>query len=689
MILVLGYFKRGNLGDELFATIWDHVLAKAGFPYTIMSFEDDISIVDFSHIDTIVLAGGDLINEYFMKKLRQVLKLLHPRKVPVYGISLGIPYSSPLERFFVRSLSYITVRARASLAELQNAVGLSRCMYHPDISVYLPRLYPDPSPRGFLERYKQHPGRLNVGVFLTRTIFASNPKYSEIVRSMGKSLTQIVNELNVEIFFIAFNTNDASTHECDHYIARDVYAHMDPDVGSAVHVIEESFDSEAMWYIFRDELDFNWLMEEAGETQRTYFLPLDAKARPTAFNADHFLDLFRTHLGDPMPDQFVWGNDHYTDFEQFLSDLLQNKTPYPGIPSITSYRSATEKVKDALDKVVAFGLGDPETPRQHHVDNIFTGKTSVNEFMTSRTGTWSNAISVPVAEFLAQLVLLSMTGDASSEFLYGLAQKIMTPSFDARAELGWIAQNTPEESYAEVETPYFALTARTNLKGLHRSGWQYVINKLATYSDPDSDLLMDDYVDRTFHWMHDLYLYTGVIPYQKPWMGFIHHTYETSYSHYSVPELFAKPSFLKSLRTCAGLLCLSQDLANKVRGSLRDHGFESVPVHSLVHPTEFIDNNFTMTKFHGNPERHLIQIGAWLRDSYAIHELDLPPQNPLRLRKAALRGKCMENHFAPDDLTLTVQAPSIGLDATVQLKDGSGDLVDVRDVGTLCPAMCR
>ncbi|KAJ3086987.1 hypothetical protein HK102_012044 [Quaeritorhiza haematococci] len=709
MILVLGYFKRGNLGDELFATIWTHLLAKAKVPHTIMSFEDDFSCFQIRGFEAIVLAGGDLVNEYFMKKLRQILK--NSRRIPIYGISLGVPWWSGLEKYFVQCLSYISVRAKTCLPEIQDAVGLDRCMYHPDISIYLPRMYQDSRPRNVIQRYKRHPERRNVGVFLTRTIFGSNPRYPDLVKNMGRSLTRIVDELNAEIFFIAFNTNESSAHGCDHYVARDVYAHMDPTLPTTVHVIEEALDAEAMWCIFRDDLDFNicmhfhshmyslmakkpfvslsmtnktkWLMEEAGEAQRTYFLPLDVKARPTAFDPDHFLDLFRTHFGKPMSLTIDWQDEQYQGFEEFLFGLLESKT----LPSKSLYRSDNERVADAIDRVVTYGLG-----KDGDLDascDILSGKTSIHDFMRDRNKTCK-------AEFLAQLVLLSMTGDASSEFLYGLTQKILTPTFDGRSELEWIAQHSPiTQTHAPTATPYFALTARTNLKGLHRSGWQYVMSKLATFSDDHSDLLLDNYVDRTFHWMHDLYQHTGAILYRKPWIGFVHHTYDTSYSQFSVPELFVKPLFLRSLEKCKGLLCLSQDLAKKVRRSLADHDFGYIPVHSLVHPTEFVDDNFTMAKFLDNPERLVIQIGAWLRDSYAIHELDLAGSNPLKLQKAALRGKCMGNHFAPEDLALRIQAKSIDLDATVHLNQDvnqgleGGSFNSDWHSNTMCRIMCR
>lgn len=58
-----------------------------------------------------------------------------------------------------------------------------------------------------------------------------------------------------------------------------------------------------------------------------------------------------------------------------------------------------------------------------------------------------------------------------------------------------------------------------------------------------------------------------------------------------------------------------------------------------------VEDNFSMERFAANSDRMVVQVGAWLRDSYAIYRLPLPPDNPLQIRKAALRGRDMAMSF--------------------------------------------
>jgi hypothetical protein len=110
--------------------------------------------------------------------------------------------------------------------------------------------------------------------------------------------------------------------------------------------------------------------------------------------------------------------------------------------------------------------------------------------------------------------------------------------------------------------------------------------------------------------------------------------------------LFERPTFLDSLESCEGLIALSRGLAARLRRALADAGFPGVPVHAICHPMEMVDNMWTMDKFTRNKDRKIVQVGAWLRDTYAIYALPLH-DNALGLRKVALKGKDMDNYFPP------------------------------------------
>jgi len=191
------------------------------------------------------------------------------------------------------------------------------------------------------------------------------------------------------------------------------------------------------------------------------------------------------------------------------------------------------------------------------------------------------------------------------------------------------------------------------LKDYHRSGWNYVVQALFKLQS-DNGILCDTYVDRTFHWLRP-----SCIPYTIPWIGFIHHTFDTSFSNYNNRELLKNKKFINSLIFCKGIFVLSkqQKVIWEKEFSLRKI---KTPIFALVHPTETPETLFTMKEFRLNQDKKIIQIGAWLRDNYAIYRLnngnkkiklkekcDSYIGESMLLSKCALVGKNMEAYFKP------------------------------------------
>jgi hypothetical protein len=197
----------------------------------------------------------------------------------------------------------------------------------------------------------------------------------------------------------------------------------------------------------------------------------------------------------------------------------------------------------------------------------------------------------------------------------------------------------------DPKLPCFNLSyvAQDVYKGYHRSGWQYVANHLSLM-DTSNGVLMDNYIDRTFNWNHDIMKSLGIIPYVKPWTGFIHHTSLVS-SPYNAGLLLKNASFIQSLPQCQGLFVLSNNLAEWFRTELTTLGYSQIAVVSLVHPTETPQQLFSTEKLLAGA-RQLVQVGGWLRDSFNIYRLNFS-NNPLNLKKAALRGKNMDIYFKP------------------------------------------
>lgn len=189
------------------------------------------------------------------------------------------------------------------------------------------------------------------------------------------------------------------------------------------------------------------------------------------------------------------------------------------------------------------------------------------------------------------------------------------------------------------------------LEGMHRSGWSYVMLNLLTLQN-NHGVLCDTYVDRSFLWGASTDV-ASYLPYRVPWVGFIHHTFDTTFSIYNNVTLLQNDNFLSSLPYCKGIFVFSTVAKDKWSEILSKMGYR-IPVVSLIHPTQFVSTCFTMSKFEANGMKQIVQIGAWLRDNYAIYRLNNGKPtfnlgNGSLVHKAALIGPKMEHYYKPFD----------------------------------------
>jgi hypothetical protein len=101
------------------------------------------------------------------------------------------------------------------------------------------------------------------------------------------------------------------------------------------------------------------------------------------------------------------------------------------------------------------------------------------------------------------------------------------------------------------------------------------------------------------------------------------------------------------LKCCKALIALTKYLAADLRLALASIGMD-IPVYTIYHPMEFVGKLFSIDNFILNNNKKVIQIGAWLRDSYGIYSLQLG-SNKLGFQKCALKGRDMDMYFAPNN----------------------------------------
>lgn len=199
----------------------------------------------------------------------------------------------------------------------------------------------------------------------------------------------------------------------------------------------------------------------------------------------------------------------------------------------------------------------------------------------------------------------------------------------------------------------------------YRSGWHYVHEYLIPYHNKHANLLLDLNVDRSFHWKHDELKHTNIIPYRKPWIGFIHHTFNSTFSLYNCKQLFNNIDFIESLKECKGLFVLSHYMYEQIIEYMVYHNIRGIPVHSLVHPLDTPTKLFNYQDWKKNANKQLIHIGGWLQDTFRFYRLELAKKIPIysgkwwdlrttydSISKSAITDTARSNYFPPRQLDL-------------------------------------
>lgn len=249
-------------------------------------------------------------------------------------------------------------------------------------------------------------------------------------------------------------------------------------------------------------------------------------------------------------------------------------------------------------------------------------------------------------KIIAEEVLWEITGDPYGIYYYGLYEKIFSDNFINQLE--WIIKDYYLKYKYSVTLDSRVTIINKNFQDLHRSGWELIVNEMIkNIKNIDYNLIIDTYVDKTFHWNKSFYTSKNIIPYTKPWIGFIHHTFSTYSNTFNCQELLQKKSFTDSLQFCKCLIVLNKCLQHELDSELMKLGY-NIKVFSLTHPTDLQVIPFTWSSFIFNKKRAVVQVGNWLRNVYSIYKL-LLPKTSIITRKCVLQNKNSENYFIPEN----------------------------------------
>jgi hypothetical protein len=288
-------------------------------------------------------------------------------------------------------------------------------------------------------------------------------------------------------------------------------------------------------------------------------------------------------------------------------------------------------------------------------------------------------------------------GNTKTRYNHGLMEKIFHKGdmYDYFTEWEWIIKDhllnqmtatsikleTPTETITPCPIPLFATNNsppsfnihymnQEDTSGVHRSGWKYVFDALKPHHD-ENGILLDLYIDRTFHWEKDILNVLGIIPYRKKWSGFLHHTFDETFSEYNNHRLLKTPEFVDSLKYCDCIYVLSDTLGTQLKEELAKLRIFNVAVKTVCHPTEM--ENIPLFNYLAsveNPDKRVLHVGGWLRNILTFYQLRMPPAISLvshartkrgleimgmsqpstfSLKKAVLRNSNGDNYFPPFD----------------------------------------
>jgi len=563
-IYIVGYFGHKNLGDEqyklTFSYLFDTFLLNSK-DYNIEYMEcDRIKLNSFFDDDIIILGGGDVLNDYFLDQI--ILKFTSkPNKI--IAVSVGLPYTNVLTNTNkLNIIDYIFIRTEQDIDIFTEYFHPHRIFYIPDLSYFLLNLYLNKTVSNshkYLDLCKKlkNEGKRIIAISLNRHIYdKSNQEYYQNIVNSFSQFVKYLTTFGYHVVFLPFNSYDVITAdintENDILIHTEVYNLIkncsNPSNLSNITNIDWTLNSQELFGLYKYFyatapmrfhgclfsiynnvpmlpifttrkiknllLDINW----------NYGYQLDTNENDIPISLDNSILISRfSGLLDSNVNEHLRNKLHTIcrDFFSNKLDVIQTlinviTTPYPKLIKESIVSVADTKIHQLFLKLQEFAFNN-----------------GCKDFRLL-SDTKLQQIAVNMASFY-------LTNTPNSSYNYGLTDKMFDQKnpFNYVDEWRWIIQDhaTQTNKRKLINNPYglFNLNFidQVDYSGAHRSGWQFVYDNIKYLHNEHCQLHLDLYLDRTFHWNKEVNKVLDLIPYKKDWIGFVHHTFDTSFSEYN------------------------------------------------------------------------------------------------------------------------------------------------------------
>lgn len=666
IIAVLGYYGHGNYGDDLFEVIFKKLYSE----HTLYFYDPNKITYLQEWVDVIICGGGDIINDWFMNKIAYLkirAEQKYKKRIPTYAISIGITFKNSIPNdkpYYLDIFDYWIVRNKIDVDILKKRYPENNIIYVPDV-VHLLNTYKS---KKLLTSFRLL-SRPIIGIFLTNTISSdgTNQKYDQEVTKFSELISSIPN--NFDIHLVPFNMG-INRHENDSILNTAIYKKLDEEQKKRVTLNNFTLNelvSQFRSNIYNYGICMRYHSHILCQTYSVPFISISMTNKTYEYMKDFGIDRYLIDYTDRNIDisQFnilfnkliedkrffsTQTESRYIKVNKFL-DPVKNKIIRNSGPQyflIEDYIKIFNRIIENLIKTIFANLD------LISVTNTFVATYSLKDVYTKFK------IDFPDKQkrkFITDFIIYELLGIIESEYNYGLESKII--ECNLYENILWIYQNRCFKGLNSIEIKEsdksvfnlqlnFKYIDNSCIEGVHRSGWAYVTKPLMNkFHSSKSNIIIDLYVDKTFLWCSSIYETNKKIPYTSAWIGFIHHTPNPEYTPHSLNAILESENFKLSLRYCKGLIVLSNYLKNYLDGIFKG----KVLIYTLTHPTETPELKFSISKFETNLTKQIIQIGGWLRNSYAIYDLNINKKK-LNISKALLQGKFMENYVKPNDFNI-------------------------------------